>query len=172
MARKKFCKLLSIDSSTTNTGYAVFENGSLMDFGTIDKRKMKDKEERFEQMMLDIWHLLEREQPHIVVIELTVVCRNADTQRKLTEILGNVRLWCKLNGKEYNELRPTNWRKLICGEDEKIPKAREDCKNWSMEKINYLYGVEVTNDDISDAILIGRAYINKFDNAKKIENAS
>lgn len=41
------------------------------------------------------------------------------------------------------------------GDDEKLPRKREELKIWSIDKASELFGVNDISDDISDAILIG-----------------
>ena len=154
-------KMVSLDTSSTVTGYAVFENGKLKKSGVIDETKEKDTLIRKEYMILSINDLLTKENPDIVVIELTVVQKNANTQRLLSDILGTVWGWCLCNAAEYVEYRPTTWRKLVAGEDEKVPIKRDDAKIWSLDKCRELFhGVDT--DDESDAILIGYARIRQF----------
>lgn len=157
------CKLMSIDSSTNTTGYSFFINGVLKSYSTYDCSHIKNAENRINNMMLFICKVIEKEQPHIVVTELTVVNRNAEAQRNLTMILGAIRYKCLELGIEYHSLRPTEWRKLIKDKEEKIPRKREELKKWSINKIKSIYNIETTSDDLSDAILIGQGYINSFD---------
>ena len=63
--------------------------------------------------------------------------------------------------------RASEWRSLVKDKDEKLPRKRIELKEWSKNKTRLLYDIEVENDDISDAILIGRAYINMIDNLIK-----
>ena len=93
---------------------------------------------------------------------MTVVPRNVQAQRNLTMILGAIQGKCLEKNIYFYLFRPSEWRKLVCNNNEKPPRKREELKKWSMEKTYLLFGVENINDDISDAILIGQAYINKF----------
>lgn len=103
--------------------------------------------------------LIEREAPDIVVIEETVVLRNPQTQRILTMILGAVFGSCVCNNYKYYSLRPTQWRKAVHA-DECLPKKREELKVWSLNRVKSLYGIDNITDDVSDAILIGQAFLN------------
>lgn len=151
--------MVSLDTSSTETGYAYFENGILIKSGTINLKKEKVVEIRLEDMCLSIIEILSKYKPETVVIEMTVVERGASTQRLLSEIVGVVRGWSLCNYAEFVSMRPTNWRKLVCDEDEIAPKKRNDCKPWSINKVAQIYSIRV-NDNESDAILIGLARIN------------
>lgn len=152
-------KILSLDTSTKSTGYAVFNDEKLIRYSSIDKSDKKDSYERMAAMVYDIMVLIEREAPDVVVIEETVVPRNPQTQRMLTMILGAVFGVCIYNNFDYCSIRPTQWRKAVHA-DEYLPRKREELKAWSLDRVKLLYGIDNITDDVSDAILIGQAFLN------------
>ena len=154
------CKLLSIDSSSSSTGYSIFEDGEYSRHGLINLKSVKDSEERVRKMIAEIYELIELEKPKIIVTEMTTVTRNAQAQRTLTMVLGAILGKCVEEGIFYYSFRPTEWRALIS--KEKKPRKREELKLWSIQTVNELYDIHDANDDESDAILIGQAYVNKF----------
>ena len=156
------CKLISLDTSTSSTGYAVYISGKLHRYDLIDFKRIKNTDERIKEMILKIYEIIETEKPQIIVAEMTVVTRNAQAQRNLTMILGAIQGKCMENNIFFSLLRPTEWRKLVNNEKEKLPRKREELKQWSKQKVSDILGINDINDDISDAILIGQAYINRF----------
>lgn len=154
------CTLLAVDTSTKSTGFAVFVNGKLQDYDCLELKKIENTEKRIQKMINEIFGLMQEYKPDIVVTEMTVVVRNAQAQRNLTMILGAIYGYCIQNDIFYYSFRPTEWRKLVS--DEKKPRKREELKLWSKHKAMELFGIPKVNDDISDAILVGQAYINKF----------
>ena len=112
-------------------------------------------------MITQIYNLIENEKPDIVVTELTVVTRNAQAQRNLTMILGAIWGKCIENNIWYHSFRPTEWRALIDTKLKPAGRKRDDYKEWSINVTKEKYQIEA-NDDVCDAILIGRAYINNF----------
>ena len=151
-----------MDTSTSSTGYAVYISGKLHRYDLIDFKRIKNTDERIKEMILKIYEIIETEKPQIIVAEMTVVTRNAQTQRNLTMILGAIQGKCLENNIFFSLLRPTEWRKLVNNEKEKLPRKREELKQWSKQKVSDILGINDINDDISDAILIGQAYINRF----------
>lgn len=151
--------LLSLDTSTKETGFAKYVNGNLVDYGVI-KSKEKDSAKRLCEMMLSIYNIIDEDNPDIVVTELTSVQRNAQVQRYLTLILGAIQGKCVKDEIFYYSYRPTEWRKLIS--DDKKPRKRDELKKWGLDKVKELFNLELNNDNITDAILIGKAYINNF----------
>lgn len=156
------CKLISLDTSTSSTGYAVYISGKLHRYDLIDFKRIKNTDERIKEMILKIYEIIETEKPQIIVAEMTVVTRNAQAQRNLTMILGAIQGKCLENNIFFSLLRPTEWRKLVNNEKEKLPRKREELKQWSKQKVSDILGINDINDDVSDAILIGQAYINRF----------
>ena len=150
-----------MDSSTAKTGISVYIDGRYIGASLIDTSKIKDTSEKFKQMCVGIITKLNEEHPNIVVIERMHTLRNADTFRKLCKIMGIVQGWCIFNDCEYIEMSPTEWRKEVASKDEKVPKKRDELKQWSVNKIKEKYNIEV-KDDVADAICIGEAYINRF----------
>ncbi|MBR6162998.1 hypothetical protein IKQ26_03780 [bacterium] len=147
-------KMVSLDTSTTKTGYAVFLNGKVARAGILKRGDEAD----YKTMLTSLWKFLESEKPQIIVTELTVVPRNAKTQRRLTEVLAVAALWCSLNDAYYEELTPTKWRKLVGDRTgDKAPKGRAAVKKWSVDTVKNVYDKTVT-DDMADAILLGCAY--------------
>ena len=62
-------KLISLDSSSTKTGWAIFENGILNDYGVIDLHNNRDSESRLYDMVQKLWDILEHHKPDIIVVE-------------------------------------------------------------------------------------------------------
>lgn len=152
--------ILSLDTSTTSTGWALFANGEYRNSGSINLKTIKDSGERLLKMVKEIQIMINTYPPGTtVVIETPVVVRNPQTQRMLTMIFGVVYGECARRDLNFEELRPTQWRKLI--DSGKKPRKRDELKEWSKEKVKELFGLDDVNDDISDAILIGQAYVNK-----------
>lgn len=151
-------KLLSLDTSSSSTGWCYFENGEYVDSGVIDYRSVKNTEERTKMMVLEIYKYIDHYSPTAVITEMAVVVRNPAVQRLLTMILGAVYGKCIVNNIKYESLRPTEWRKLV--DPGKKPRKRDELKEWSKQKVYELYGINNVTDDVSDAILIGHAYLN------------
>ena len=147
--------VIGLDTSSTASGFAIYQNGFYIRSGTVNLRKAKmDDEARIKTMVLSLLQILNQYQPQTIVIEMTVVPRNAKTQRLLSEVVGAMRGWAYLHQTEFVEYRPSVWRKLICGES-KIPKTRDECKAWSVAMVSQWK--KDIDDNEADAVLIGAA---------------
>lgn len=153
-------KILSLDTSTKVSGYAVYDDNDLIYYSSIDKSSIKDSELRMMAMVSGIFILMQQYKPDVVAIEEMVVPRNPQTQRMLTLILGAVYGQCLQAGIRYCSLRPTQWRAAVKDKKEKLPRKRDGLKAWSISKVNNLFNISGIDDNISDSILIGQAYIN------------
>lgn len=150
--------LLSIDSSSNRSGWAVFINGEYVKSGVIDLSHIGETDLRLRRMVGKLQTMIDHYSPAVVVVEETVVLRNPAVQRLLTMILGAIYGKCADAGISYVSLRPTEWRKAV--DPSKKPRRRDELKKWSREKVGEIFGVEVPSDDESDAILLGLGYIN------------
>lgn len=157
-------KILSLDTSTTSSGWAIFIDNKYVDSGVIDLKEIKGTQERLKTMVIKLRSLIDYYSPAVVAIETPVVCRNPLTQRLLTMIFGVVFGKCVEDEIEFIELRPTQWRSLV--DSEKKPRKRDELKEWSCKKVKLLFNKDVTDDE-SDAILIGQGCINMISNGGK-----
>ena len=140
-------KVMSLDTSTKMTGWSIFIDG-------------EKAEERIPIMISEIEDTIREYKPDIVVVETTVVSRNVASQRLLTMLLGMIWHICMKENIEFQSVRPTEWRSWVSSE--KKGNKREELKAWSVNKVKELFGVIPESDDVSDAILIGYGYINRY----------
>lgn len=159
---KKKCRLIGFDSSTKSTGYAVFDDGVFNSVDRIDKSSIKDGGVRLVEMVKEVHEIIEKYSPTIVTWEVPVVIRNPQTQRDLSMLAGAIMGKCIEKNIFFYPLRPTEWRKLVKDESEKLPRKRDELKKWGINKVKELFNIEVENDDESDAILLCQAYMNIF----------
>lgn len=157
---KRITKLISIDSSSTKTGWAIFENGKLKDYGIIDLHNNKDSYLRLKEMVYNIWQLLEYNKPNIIVIEKLNVGRNMQATRLLSKIIGSIYCYSILHDDVfYFEIQASEWRSKLGMQSS--GRKRNDYKKLSVSYVKDLYQIEVS-DDISDAICAGLGYIKMF----------
>ena len=154
-------KLISLDTSTTKTGWGLFIDGRYNNCGLIDLSDMKEKaEQRIPVMIAEIENIIVTYNPDIIVVETTAVNRNVQAQRLLTMLIGMIWHICIDKEIEFQSVRPTEWRSWVSSE--KKGSRREELKARSVSKIQELFGFIPESDDVSDAILIGYGYINRY----------
>lgn len=152
--------LLSLDTSTTSTGWAIFKNGVYQESGVIDEfKKEKNGYKRLELMTKELLKSIEQLKPDIIVIEKDVVFGNMKVIDLLMKIIGAVYGYCLFNGIAYYEFAPSEWRKYV--KLQAFGRKRNEFKQASIKYVKDNFDKEV-NDDESDAICVGIAYCKKF----------
>ena len=160
MAKSKAITLLSLDTSTTSTGWAIFQDGVYQDSGVInDFKKEKNGYKRLELMTKELLDSIGQLNPDVIVIEKDVVFGNMKVIDMLMKIIGAVYGFCLFNGITYYEFAPSEWRKYV--KLQAFGRKRDEFKKASIKYIKDNLNMEV-NDDEADAICIGLAYCKKF----------
>lgn len=158
----KTTRMVSLDTSSTISGYAYWENAILTKSGILYHDNEKDTLIRIEDMTIDIINTLRTFNPDIVVIEQPPFCNSPKTCVMLAEIVGSAKGYAIASGADFVEYSVTEWRKLVADQDEIIPRKRNEAKDWDINKVRQIYGREVEDDNEADAILIGLARIRQF----------
>lgn len=152
--------MVSFDTSSTDTGFAIWKNGKLVRLSHLDLTNYNGSN-RTNEMIKEIITLLINSSPDIVVVEGLTVFNDFKTDSDLAEIIGAIRGHCVYNDIFFDRLFPNEWRGLIADPEEKIPRKRIDCKPWDIKKAQALFMFpSLNNDNVADAGLIGQAYIN------------
>ena len=152
--------LLSLDTSTTSTGWAIFKDGEYQESGVIDDfKKVKNGYERLKLMTKELLDNIGQLKPDIIVIEKDVVFGNMKVIDMLMKIIGAVYGFCLFNEITYYEFAPSEWRKYV--KLQAFGRKRDEFKKASIKYIKDNLNMEV-NDDEADAICIGLAYCKKF----------
>jgi len=145
-------RILVLDQART-TGYAVFENGKLADYGAIELGK---KDEIYESFLYSakqkIHDLINKTQAEFVVIEdIQQQNQNVKTYKKLAMLMGLlISLFQEMN-KTYVIIPPSKW-KAHCGIK---GKRREEQKENTLLFAKERYGLENITEDMADAISLG-----------------
>lgn len=151
--------LLSLDTSTTNTGYCIYKDGKYNSSGAIASPKNLTGAPKVEYMMIHIMDLLQEIQPDIVCIEELHVNRNFQSVVHLAEIIGAVHGYCLSHDIFFYSISPATWHSRLGFKSRK----RIDLKQESLKYVNNNYQLTNITDDEADAICIGEAYCRLFD---------
>ena len=158
--------MISIDSSSSKTGWCYFENAKYKKSGVIDfdtsecKKKYKgNSDKRLEDMCLEIIELLKTYKPDIIVIEKLNVGRNMVSVRHLAKVIGVVYTYSILNKCFYYEIQASQWRSQIGIQGKN--RKRDEYKRLAIEYVKNTLGLDV-NDDEADSICAGVGYIKMF----------
>lgn len=156
---------MGLDLSTKSTGYSVFENQNLLDYGVI-KAYESDWRERLYHQATELGEILDQYSPECVYIEDVPLSLNGGA--KIVLMLGAMQGIIYGLGASKNIpmkfIQPSVWRSpLGLYDGTKQGKHRDALKKKSVEKANELFGLNLIYkspsskfncDDISDAILL------------------
>ena len=158
--------MISLDTSSSKTGWAYFLAGKYKKSGIIDldtkecKKKYKgNSEQRLEDMCLAIINLLREYKPDIIVIEKLNVGRNMIAVRHLAKVIGVVYCYSILSDCFYYEIQPSQWRSQIGIQGKN--RKRDEYKQLAIEYVKNTLGIDVTDDE-ADSICAGIGYIKMF----------
>lgn len=149
--------LIALDESTTCTGYAVFDDGELIEHG-IFSFKSKDVLERVSLIMEEIEELIKTYKPSNMVIEDVQITMNAATAKSLLGLQFMIEVYAHRNNISCETYRTTKWRKIL-GLSNSRSLDRKAKKQETIDYVKDKYGIDVLKDDESDAIAIGTAYL-------------
>lgn len=150
--------ILSVDSSTTKTGWALWNNSNLVNQGVISP-KHKDYFDRVYEMYCVIRGMVSDFNVKELVIESPSFVRlNPQSTLKLNQLYGAIRCLCRDVDIKCNIINPKSWKSKLLK-----AKKRVEQKEEAVNIVNNLYnlGLKKTHDDIADAVLLGR-YYNEF----------
>lgn len=144
-------RILGLDTSTTSTGYAVFDDEKLISYGTIKTPKKADLLDKIIYIEEQIKQIMKAKKVEFIVIEELAVMRSANTTRALAGLLYHLLVEFRKRELLTVKVRPSEWRSVsgIKG------KGRKELKDNAIAYVKSKYGIDV-NDDEADAILIAR----------------
>lgn len=148
-------KVLGLDTSTTSTGYAVWENNRVLCCGIIKPSKKHDTLDRILHIEKEIKEIISKKEVEMIIIEDLAVTRNASSTRVLAGLLYHLLLEFRKRELLTILVKPTEWRKFVG-----IKGKREECKKQAVVLVESKYGL-VVDDDESEAILIAE-YVNNL----------
>lgn len=157
-------KILSVDQSSTATGFSIFDDKQLIKYGVI-----KSKCETFEDKILDISSQITKiiNDFHIdlVLLEDVQNQKNLQTFKKLSIFEGVLMKTSHFEGTSYLIIPSSTWR-VYLKKNVKLPYhnnkrlQRKELKEMSKQLVYDIYKIKVS-DDIADSIVMALYYFNK-----------
>lgn len=151
--------LIALDESTTSTGYAIFKDKELIDYGAI-VQKSKDKNilERVSNIIDEIEDLLGYYEPNDIVLENVQITMSAPTAKSLMGLQFIIELMAFRKNIKCTTVRTAHWRKVLgLSNSPKINRAAK--KQEAMDYVKNKYNIDEKIDDVTDAICIGECYL-------------
>lgn len=149
--------LISLDESTVSTGYAIFKNKELIDYGVITQ-KSKNVLERVDNIMNEIDNLIQKYKPNDMVIENIQITMSAPTAKALMGLQFMIELLAFQKDIKCTSIRTAHWRKVM-GFSNSSKLNRKEKKQETLDYVKNKYNITENIDDIADAISIGECFI-------------
>ena len=149
-------KLISLDQSSNLTGISYFIDNEWQYSTVIDSHKIKNTDARFDNMVSEIYKVIVKEQPDIVVLEQVALQSNAKTMMLLARLQGAIIGKCIESNIQYKIIEVSRWRKIVGIHQGK--KKRDELKAESMYLAHKWFDDKLT-EDASESALIGAAYL-------------
>ena len=150
---------LAIDGSTHSSGIAVFDQGKLIQYKCINSDD-PIVFNRIQQMVNEIKKICIQYNPTDIIMQDVLpedVKRNQSTFKALIYLQALVVLELYKNNFKVNFYTASHWRAQV-GIKVGSGIKRNELKKASIKLVKNIYNIDV-NDDISDAICLGIAYI-------------
>lgn len=157
-------KILSLDLSTKSSGWAIFDDGQLLNYG-CQTSSSTDLVKRIHIMVTKVQELVtEYDIDKIIIEEVRPDTSNPKTLKALMWLQGALAIMMHDNfpTTEIEYIYPSSWRAAIGIRSGRGIK-RESLKQADIDFIKKKYDINV-NDDIADAICIGLAQFYEKDN--------
>ena len=156
---------LSIDASTKSTGVAIFKDKLLIKYECFQNNN-NNVFKRIKYMSKKILQYYQIFKPDKIVMQQVLpedVKHNQKVYKALIYLQAAVVLALDQVNRDVQLVPASHWRK-ICKIKMGAGYKREELKQQSKELIKNIYNISV-NDDVSDAICLGMAYIKQHESA-------
>lgn len=150
---------LSLDQSLRTTGWAIFENKNLKQYGHFTIPSHHPIEQRLNEFMRKLNDLYREYEFDELMFEDIQNQNNNETYKKLAYVQATIIIWCYNNNIKFHILSPSHWRSILkerCGIS--FGRKREEQKQKAIELVQQFFSRMVTSDE-ADAICLGYAGI-------------
>lgn len=161
-------RVLALDAATNITGFAIFDDGELVSYGTYKTNTESDTTARINEMKKWLAAVLQEYNIDFVMLEniqLQTFGRNnyqVETYRVLANLQGVLLDTLFEACIDSDLVYSSTWRNYCnVGDD----KGRENKKKAAQEKVKLWYNQNCTQDE-ADAICIGKYAVSKLKNSK------
>jgi Holliday junction resolvasome RuvABC endonuclease subunit len=175
-------KIITVDASTTSIAYAVFEDKELVLNGKVEFLG-KNVYEKISSAIGSVVDVIKDIAPEALVIERAIFINSPKTMSELSMVQGAILAGASLAGiKMFKGTNPIAWQTYIGNgkvtKDAKLlmrkespdkseswykQHEREARKQKTINFVNINYDLEITDNDIADAIGIGHYALRNWD---------
>lgn len=153
-------KILALDLSTRSTGWSLYEDSKLINYGCITVTDTNFLN-RISKMTEKLKVVFDEQQPDTFIVEEVLpddVKHNQQVFKALMYLQAAVAIELNKRNKKMEFFTASEWRKR-CGIQTGRGITRDKVKAADIKFVKDNYNLDV-NDDVADAICIGYAYTN------------
>lgn len=144
-------KILALDQATKTTGYSIFDNKELIEYGVLEAdKKEKNPIERMKQMCDKINNIIVKHHPDFIVFENVQFQNNYGTFQSLSQLQGIIMALLFEKDIGFCIIEPTAWKSVAGVKG----RNRAEQKTSAIQIVKSRYNLDVSEDE-ADAILIG-----------------
>lgn len=151
--------LLALDQATVTSGWSVFKDGKLFDYGKFTATQ-NDIGDRLHYIRNQVKDLINKYEINEVVFEdiqlQNNVVNNVDTFKKLAEVFGIIYELCVDLKLSNSAILASSWKSTLGIKGKDRATQKKNAQQWVMDT----YGVKVIQDT-ADSICIGAAYLKR-----------
>ena len=151
-------KILALDQSSRVSGWAVFDDGELIEYGKIDLSKESQVGERLHKLRQLIFNMIKELNIDKVILEDIYMdgqkINNIQTFKVLAEVFGVLFELCIDLNIPVEAVLAGTWKSTLNIKGKTRPEQKRAAQAWVQEN----YGLKVVQD-IADAICIGSHYL-------------
>lgn len=147
-------RILALDQSTRVSGWAIFTDGRLNDYGKFDVSKIYDLGDRLHEIRQTVEHIIDDEHIDAVILEDIYMdgqrVNNVQTFKALAEVFGVLYELCIDMKVPVQAVLAGTWKSALGIKGKTRPEQKRAAQVWVEEH----YGIKPTQDEV-DAICIG-----------------
>lgn len=150
---------LALDQSSRTTGWAIFEDKKVTNYGQFSVKSNKSIQERLDDFVTEFEILITTFNPDKIFYEGIQYQSNAETYKKLAYIQAMIIFCTNVLNIEIKELTPSHWRSILREEYKwNFGRSRKDQKMNARKFVNSYFNI-IASEDTCDAICLGFAGI-------------
>ena len=148
---------LALDQALQTTGWAIFNDGQLVNHGYFSIPANKPIEQRLLMIMKKLSELENEFEFENLFFEDIQSQQNKETYKKLAYVQAAILIWCYNTNHKFTILPPSHWRSILKDKYKiNFGRARVEQKKAAQELVRQQFQIEATEDEC-DAICIGLA---------------
>ena len=151
-------RVLALDAATGITGYAIFDDRKLVDYGTYTASEFANATGRIHDVKKWLLQVIDTVKPDAIGIENIQYQKNVKMFQTLANLQGVLLDTLYELGIEHKLAYSSTWRSFlgICGGEE-----RDNAKQQAQTYVKLMYHIKATQDE-ADAICMGYYFAQQF----------